>query len=114
MLPGGYAGVSESYINFKQKQINKLSENKIDMRRLLSIEAGVANFAYQIIEDILKSKLNIKLFFKPHPNENVEFWHDKLSGLRAENKLIFVTDKDISTVLDTVDVHMFWSLSDFK
>ena len=104
--PGGYAGVSESYINFKQKQINKLSENKIDMRRLLSIEAGVANFAYQIIEDILKSKLNIKLFFKPHPNENVEFWHDKLSGLRAENKLIFVTDKDISTVLDTVDVHI--------
>lgn len=104
--PGGYAGLPDAYIEFKQKQLNKLAEAPIDLRELMSIEDQVADLAHEIIEKILTSGLNVKLLFKPHPNENIEIWEKKLAGLINSPNLIFVEDQSISDVLASADVHI--------
>ena len=104
--PGGYAGLSDKYMEFKQKQINKLTEIPINLRTILSIENQVADLAFEIISKILNTNLDLKLLFKPHPNENLEIWHERFSSLNNASDLTIITDQNISELLLKVDVHI--------
>ena len=104
--PGGYSGLSDAYIDFKQKQLKDLSDKPINLKDFMSVEDRVADLAYKILKEIVASKLNIKLLFKPHPNESIEIWERKLAEFSSSKALTFVTDQSISEVLQLVDVHI--------
>lgn len=104
--PGGYAGLSEKYLKFKQKQLDKLSEAPLNLKATMAVEEQVAALTSQIIEKILNSGLNITVLFKPHPNENIEVWNKKFANLPATADLQIINDLNISDVLSSVDVHI--------
>ena len=104
--PGGYAGLSDEYIAFKEKQINSLSYEKIDFRKFMEIEHEVAELAFETINEIVNSKLDLKLLFKPHPNENFAVWESKFKDLGQAHNVQIIKDKSIAAVLKSVDVHI--------
>jgi len=96
---------SVEYVKFKKKQLSKLLNYDFDYDKFLVGCHWLLDYTVSMLEAFGEMFPEINFILKPHPNENVLFWSNKIKEINRKNIAICLGE-NINQFLVCSDIHV--------